>query len=296
MPARDYPDLPLGEIDPEESADVVSDDVSMEAYTGQSLDEVIEEHQPSPPPEKLDAEWVDPDVLVPNDWNPNFMPDHRKDILVLSILDNGWTAPVLVKPDDTIVDGEHRWELSKNPYIQNWPDHKPEGAEDLTPEGVPAGHVPVHRIEADRQQAMVATYQQNYATGDDDADALGELVNSLEDDDQSFAATRMGVTEDELELLLPEDDVLSDNAEELWEVPWDEEADYGDYSERIALDMLQTEADLLFHIFGGEQTATPIVKLARFIVESELYEEVNGVPDPDLGDVWSDNDEPASDD
>lgn len=279
MSDRDYGDVPVGELDAEEHE--VPQNTDYEAYIDKSLDEVIEEQNPSPPIEKLDVEWVDPSDLVPNDWNPNHMPDHREDMLVLSILDNGWTQPVVARPDDVIVDGEHRWKLSKNEYIQNWPEHKPEGANDLTPDGVPAGFVPVHRIDTDRNQSMIATYQQNYARGDHDPDKLGALVDSLDEEEQDFAATRMGVTNDELEMLLP-DSNISDDATELWETPWDDDLDHGEYTDRLAFDMIQEEAQLVRHIFGADGTAEPLVKLCRFILTTNLWEEVEEAPTPDL--------------
>lgn len=290
MSDRNYPDdVPLGEIDPDD--DVVSDNTGLEAYIGKDVDDVTAETGYDTPPEKLDCEWEDPDNLFPNDWNPNYMPDHRQDLLVLSLLDNGWTAPVLVNPDGKIIDGEHRWRLAQDDRISE--------EEQLTPEGVPAGHVPVFRVERDRKEAMIATYQQNYARGDDDAQKLGDLVASLESDDEmSFAATRMGVTESELSVLLPDDEVLSDNTTELFDVPWDEEADddtEGIYEERITMDMLESEAELLDHIFAG-RTADGLLRLARFIHETEMYENIEDFPEPDVHeDVWASTEAPADD-
>lgn len=282
---RDYPDdVPLGTIEPEESEEVVSENTGLEAYIGKDVDDVVGETGYDTPPEKLDCEWVDPDDLYPNDWNPNYMPDHRKDLLILSLLDNGWTAPILINEDGKIIDGEHRWRLSQDERIQDEPA--------MTPDDVPAGHVPVFRTERDRHEAMVATYQQNYATGDDDAKKLGELVKGIEEgDEMSFAATRMGVTESELEVLLPDDEVLSGDTTELWDVPWDEDMDdetEGVYDERITMDMLETESQLLEHIFAG-RNAEGLVKLARFVYETDAHEDIDGFPEPEVNDeVWAD--------
>lgn len=282
MSKRDYGDVPVGEMDHEEWE--VPSDTDIEAYTGKSLDEIIREHDPNPPAETMDCEWVPRSDLLPNDWNPNYMPDHRRDLLILSILDNGWTAPVLVDTEDTIIDGEHRWRIAEHPWVMEWDERKLDlpGGEDknsLTPEGVPSDHVPVHVVDADRRQKMLATYQQNYATGHDDPDKLGDLVDSLEEDDQSFAATRMGVTDDELELLLPDKDISGDTTE-LWDTPWDDDLEYGDFTDRIAFDMLEEEAQLVRHVFGADGTARPLVKLARFVLEAELYKNVEIAPTP----------------
>lgn len=269
----DYPDAPVGEVDPfEHEADP---ELGVEEYAGEDMDELIS--QTSPPEETLDTEWVPRTELVPNDWNPNYMPEHRKDLLVLSLLDNGWTQPIVAREDDNvIIDGEHRWRIAK--------DDRLESRDDLTPEGVPAGHVPVHFIDASRKQSMIATYQQNYSTGSDDPDKLGDLVDSLDESKRDFAASRFGVTRDELEMLLPDDDIVED-ATELWDVPWDEDTDMGAFTERVELRMLESEAQLVRHIFGEAGTADGLVKLCRFIVETDLHEQVDDAPEPDWGRV-----------
>lgn len=267
-------------IGAEESEELVSNDTGLEAYIGKDIDEVIAEDDYDVPDEKLDAEWVDPDELYPNDWNPNFMPDHRKDILVLSILDNGWTAPIIAQSDGQITDGEHRWRLSKDERIQS--------EDDLTPEGVPAGYVPVFYADQDQKAAMLATYQNNYARGEDDAQKLGQLIDGMEDESESRVASRMGVTDSELELLKPDDSVLTDDTTKLWDTPWDEDTDPGSFTERLSFDMLEYEAELLQHIFGDHGSARGLVKLARFIVETEMYEQVDETPDPELDIDWAD--------
>lgn len=274
--SREYPDdVPLGEVEPDD--DVVSENTGLEAYIGRDVEDVLDDTGYDTPPEKLDCEWIDPDELYPNEWNPNYMPDHRKDLLVLSLLDNGWTAPILVNEDGKIIDGEHRWKLSKDSRIQD--------EETLTPQDDPAGLVPVFRVQRDRKEAMIATYQQNYAAGDDDAQKLGQLVERLENDEEmDFASSRMGVTESELEVLLPDDEVLSGDTSELWEVPWDDDmdsADEGVYDERLTMDMLETESQLLEHIFAG-RVAEGIVKLARFVHETDMHENVDDLSEPDM--------------
>lgn len=55
---------------------------------------------------------VDRDKLRPNDYNPNKVMEHDMELLEQSILTNGWTMPIVVRPDMTIIDGYHRWMLS----------------------------------------------------------------------------------------------------------------------------------------------------------------------------------------
>ena len=57
-------------------------------------------------------EWVDRDLLRPNDYNPNKVSQENLRLLTQSILTNGWTLPIVVRPDYTIIDGFHRWTVA----------------------------------------------------------------------------------------------------------------------------------------------------------------------------------------
>lgn len=53
-------------------------------------------------------QWVDRDRLKANDYNPNKVSEDNLRLLTQSILSNGWTLPIVVRPDFTIIDGFHR--------------------------------------------------------------------------------------------------------------------------------------------------------------------------------------------
>lgn len=57
-------------------------------------------------------QWVDRDKLKPNDYNPNKVSEDNLALLIQSILTNGWTLPIVVRPDYTIIDGFHRWTVA----------------------------------------------------------------------------------------------------------------------------------------------------------------------------------------
>jgi ParB-like chromosome segregation protein Spo0J len=57
-------------------------------------------------------QWVDRKLLKPNDYNPNKVSRENLTLLVRSILSNGWTLPIVCRPDFTIIDGFHRWMVS----------------------------------------------------------------------------------------------------------------------------------------------------------------------------------------
>lgn len=57
-------------------------------------------------------QWVDRSRLKANDYNPNKVSRDNLKLLTQSILTNGWTLPIVVRPDYTIIDGFHRWTVA----------------------------------------------------------------------------------------------------------------------------------------------------------------------------------------
>lgn len=57
-------------------------------------------------------QWVERKKLKANNWNPNKVSRENLRLLVQSILTNGWTLPIVVRPDFTIIDGFHRWTVA----------------------------------------------------------------------------------------------------------------------------------------------------------------------------------------
>lgn len=55
---------------------------------------------------------VDRDSLKPNNYNPNKVMEENLKLLEQSILNNGWTLPIVVRPDMVIIDGFHRWTVA----------------------------------------------------------------------------------------------------------------------------------------------------------------------------------------
>lgn len=53
--------------------------------------------------------WVDRGSLVPNDYNPNRVSRQNLELLTTSIFVNGFTLPIVCRPDNTIIDGFHRY-------------------------------------------------------------------------------------------------------------------------------------------------------------------------------------------
>lgn len=57
-------------------------------------------------------QWIEHDRLKANDYNPNKVSCDNLELLKQSILANGWTMPIVVRPDFTIIDGYHRWTIA----------------------------------------------------------------------------------------------------------------------------------------------------------------------------------------
>lgn len=64
-------------------------------------------------------QWVDRNRLTANDYNPNRVTEDNLQLLIQSILTNGWTLPIVVRPDYTIIDGFHRWTVAGREPLKN---------------------------------------------------------------------------------------------------------------------------------------------------------------------------------
>jgi ParB-like chromosome segregation protein Spo0J len=63
------------------------------------------------------VEWVHRDTLKPNNYNPNAMSKYELELLVISILEDGWTQAIYTTQDNEIIDGFHRWTASADKRI-----------------------------------------------------------------------------------------------------------------------------------------------------------------------------------
>ena len=109
-------------------------------------------------------QWVDREQLQPNHYNPNAVAPPEMALLRTSIIEDGWTQPIVVNPDMTIVDGFHRWTCSGHPAI-----HKLTG-----------GLVPVVILEpVDHEHQQMSTIRHNRARGRHGVLEMGRIVKEL---------------------------------------------------------------------------------------------------------------------
>ena len=214
------------------------------------------------PDETLPVEWVPREDLLPNDWNPNRMTDEKRGELVYSILDNGWTQPIIVKEEsDEIIDGEQRWHAAGNSRVRS--------NEELTPDGVPAGHVPVFRLGVDDTQARVATMQHNIS-GETDSDSLGEIFASLDESGLFYdTAERFQIGETGIDRLI-------ERAEGDEETPeaFTEEEDTDDepdtFTESMEFQMTETEHQTVQNVLGE----VSLNELCAWAIENNVHSQI----------------------
>lgn len=69
-------------------------------------------------------QWVNRTQVKPNSYNPNKVSKQNLELLKQSILANGWTLPIVVRPDFTIIDGFHRWTVAEEEPLNSMLEDK----------------------------------------------------------------------------------------------------------------------------------------------------------------------------
>lgn len=104
------------------------------------------------------------DELKPNHYNPNAVAPPELELLAISIQEDGWTQPIVMNPNRTIVDGFHRWTVSGQLEVYR-----------LT-----GGMVPVVEISPqDLSSQMMATVRHNRARGIHGVLKMAEIVERM---------------------------------------------------------------------------------------------------------------------
>lgn len=109
-------------------------------------------------------EWVGRERLRANEYNPNKVSRENLKLLTQSILTNGWTLPIVVRPDYTIIDGFHRWTVSgQEPLLSKL-----------------HGKVPVVKVvHADETEDIYGTITHNRARGTHLLEPMKAIVKRL---------------------------------------------------------------------------------------------------------------------
>lgn len=112
------------------------------------------------------VQWVNPEELRSNSYNPNHVFKTELRLLKISILETGWTQPIVARKDGEIIDGFHRWTLSlKDADIRKFSGER----------------CPVVFVEGiNKEDQIMATVRHNRARGQHGILAMGDLVRELQ--------------------------------------------------------------------------------------------------------------------
>lgn len=112
-------------------------------------------------------QWVDREEIKPNSYNPNRVSKQNLELLKQSILTNGWTLPIVVRPDFTIIDGFHRWTIAGEDPLHSMLE----------------GKVPVVIVEhKDKAGNIYGTVTHNRARGTHLLEPMKAIVKELMDE------------------------------------------------------------------------------------------------------------------
>lgn len=137
-------------------------------------------------------EWIHRDKLKPNFYNPNRVAPPEMELLILSILRDGWTQPVVVGPskrkNHILIDGYHRWQASGDARIYKLTD----------------GFMPCVVIKKKLHEAIYSTIRHNRARGIHTILKMSEIVKMLLELKQSKEQIMegLGMEDEEVDRLL----------------------------------------------------------------------------------------------
>ncbi len=126
------------------------------------------------------VQWIERAKLRRNEYNPNRVAPPELKLLKISIVADGWTQPIVVRPVDNgeyeVVDGYHRWYIS--------------GADDEVA-ALTGGLVPCVIVEPGPEDQMMSTIRHNRARGVHAVLRMSDITRSLIDD-QGYTFEQVG--------------------------------------------------------------------------------------------------------
>lgn len=158
----------------------------------------------------LNIKFIHVDQLSANGWNPNVVLNQELKLLEYSLMKSGWLQPILINRNNMIIDGFHRYSLSK---ISKAVSERYQGL------------VPCAVFDIDDAQAMLMTIRINRAKGSHVAFKMHEIVRRLVDEfniDTAQIEKEIGAYKGEVDLLYQEDvfkkkDIQNHTYSQAWE-------------------------------------------------------------------------------
>lgn len=172
-----------------------------ELFTGKTLPETIDllndlrEHIHTLSPFKNEpvdfVKWVLADLVVANDYNPNKVAPPEMELLEVSIMNDGYTQPVVTFPNDgkiEVVDGFHRTRVSKESKIVR------QRVMGYTPTVI------IRKEQSNKNDRIASTIRHNRARGKHQVDAMSEIILELKNRNwkNERIARELGMDEEEI--------------------------------------------------------------------------------------------------
>ena len=137
------------------------------------------------------VKWVLAENVVSNDYNPNKVAPPEMELLEVSIMNDGYTQPVVTFPHDgkiEVVDGFHRTRVSKESKIVR------ERVKGYTPTVI------IRKEQSDKNDRIASTIRHNRARGKHQVDAMSEIILELKNRNwkNERIARELGMDEEEI--------------------------------------------------------------------------------------------------
>lgn len=137
------------------------------------------------------VKWVKAETVVANDYNPNKVAPPEMELLEISIMNDGYTQPVVTFPKGElveVVDGFHRTRVSKESKIVR------ERVLGYTPTVI------IRKEQQNKNDRIASTIRHNRARGKHQIDAMSEIVLELKNRNwkNERIARELGMDEEEI--------------------------------------------------------------------------------------------------
>lgn len=137
------------------------------------------------------VKWVKSENVVANDYNPNKVAPPEMELLEISIMNDGYTQPVVTFPKDDkveVVDGFHRTRVSKESKIVR------QRVYGYTPTVI------IRKEQQDKNDRIASTIRHNRARGKHQIDAMSEIILELKNRNwkNERIARELGMDEEEI--------------------------------------------------------------------------------------------------
>jgi ParB-like chromosome segregation protein Spo0J len=138
------------------------------------------------------VKWIPCENVISNDYNPNKVAPPEMELLEISIMNDGYTQPVVTFPKENniveVVDGFHRTRVSKESKIVK------QRVLGYTPTVI------IRKEQSDKNDRIASTIRHNRARGKHQVDAMSEIILELKNRNwkNERIARELGMDEEEI--------------------------------------------------------------------------------------------------